>query len=53
MYVNNAELKKPHVKGFMEYAIQNQQQIAEAAKIVPMSAEQQEKSSSAITSAAG
>ena len=48
MYVNNAELKKPEVKGFVQYAIDNQQQISEAAKIVPLSAEQQEKSKQAL-----
>jgi phosphate transport system substrate-binding protein len=53
MYVSNAELKKPEVKGFMEYAINNQQQVSELAKIVPMSAEQQDKSLQAVTSAAG
>ena len=53
MYVNNAELKKPEVKGFLQYAVDNQQTVSEAAKIVPMSTEQQDKSKQAITAAAG
>ena len=53
MYVNNAELKKPEVKGFLEYAVDNQQTISEAAKIVPMNSDQQSKSKQAITSGAG
>ena len=48
MYVSDAEMKKPAVKGFLQYAVDNQQQVAEAAKIVPMSSQQQEKSRQAI-----
>ena len=48
MYVSNAELKKPEVKGFVQYAVDNQQQISEAAKIVPLSPDQQSKAKQAL-----
>ena len=42
MYPSEDALKKPEVKAFMDFLIANQQKIAEAAKIVPMSPEQAE-----------
>ena len=40
MYPSERALRKPHVRAFMEFVLENQQQIAEAAQIVPMTAEQ-------------
>ena len=48
MYVSKKALARPEVKGFVTFAVDQQQTIAEAAKIVPMSAEQAEKSKQAI-----
>jgi phosphate transport system substrate-binding protein len=42
MYPSEDALKKPEVKAFMDFIASNQQKIAEAAKIVPMSPEQAE-----------
>jgi len=42
MYPSEDALKKPEVKAFMDFITANQQKIAEAAKIVPMSPEQAE-----------
>lgn len=40
MYPNAEKLKRPELKGFMDFVVANQQRIAEAAKIVPMTQEQ-------------
>jgi phosphate transport system substrate-binding protein len=40
MYPKSASLAKPHVKAFMDFVVANQQAIAEAAKIVPLTTEQ-------------
>ncbi len=40
MYPSDEAMRRPEVKGFMSFVAQNHQQIAEAAKIVPMSEEQ-------------
>ena len=42
MYPSQASLTdKPQVKGFMDYTIDNAAEIAETAKIVPLTTEQQ------------
>ena len=48
MYVSKKALARPEVKGFVDYAVAQQQTIAEASKIVPMSAEQAGKAKQAI-----
>jgi phosphate transport system substrate-binding protein len=40
MYPKSASLAKPHVKAFMDFVVANQDKIAEAAKIVPLTPEQ-------------
>ena len=44
MYPSEKALQRPEVKEFMSFVLENQQEIAEAAKIVPMTAEQVAKS---------
>jgi phosphate transport system substrate-binding protein len=51
MYPNLTELKKPATKGFMDFTLENQQKIAEASKIVPMTPEQAEKAKTDLTQA--
>ncbi len=46
MYPSDKALKKPEVKAFMDFVIENQDKIAKAAKIVPMNAEQATESQS-------
>ncbi len=48
MYPSEKALKKPEVKAFLEYITANYQEIAEVAKIVPMSEEQATEAKSAI-----
>ena len=43
MYPKSASIAKPHVKAFMDFVVANQDKIAEAAKIVPLTAEQATK----------
>jgi phosphate transport system substrate-binding protein len=50
MYPSDKSLAKPHVKAFMDYVLENQESIAEAAQIVPMTAEQTEKGKQAVGS---
>jgi phosphate transport system substrate-binding protein len=40
MYPSDAAIAKPHVKAFMDFVLENQEAIAKAANIVPMTAEQ-------------
>jgi ABC-type phosphate transport system substrate-binding protein len=40
MYPSAKAMKRPEVKAFMDFVIANQDQIAKAAKIVPMTSEQ-------------
>jgi phosphate transport system substrate-binding protein len=40
MYPSEKALQRPEVKAFMDYVVQNYQQIAEASQIVPMNSEQ-------------
>ena len=44
MYPSDKAMQKPEVKAFMDFVLKNQQQIAEAAQIVPMTEEQASKS---------
>jgi phosphate transport system substrate-binding protein len=44
MYPSDKALKRPEVKAFMDYVMENYEAISEAAQIVPMSAEQADKS---------
>jgi phosphate transport system substrate-binding protein len=40
MYPNEKSIKKPQVKAFLDYVVKNQDKIAKAAKIVPMTSAQ-------------
>ena len=51
MYPKAASLAKPHVKAFMDFVVANQEKIAEAAKIVPLTAEQASKAKTDLQSA--
>ena len=44
MYPSATALKKPEVKAFMDFVIKNQDKIAKAAKIVPMTSQQAQQS---------
>ena len=48
MYVTDRALRKPHVKAFMDFAVESQQEIAEAAQIVPMTSEQADEGKQAL-----
>jgi phosphate transport system substrate-binding protein len=48
MYPSTKALKRPEVKAFMDFVIENYQPIAEAAQIVPMSQEQADKAKAAV-----
>jgi phosphate transport system substrate-binding protein len=50
MYPSTKALKRPEVKAFLDYVVENYQPIAEASQIVPMSTEQADKSKSALGS---
>jgi phosphate transport system substrate-binding protein len=50
MYPSAKALKRPEVKAFLDYIEENYEAIAEAAQIVPMSAEQADKSKAALGS---
>jgi phosphate transport system substrate-binding protein len=51
MYPKAASLAKPHVKAFMDFIVANQDKIAEAAKIVPLTPEQVTKSKAELAKA--
>jgi phosphate transport system substrate-binding protein len=51
MYPSSKSLARPEVKGFMDFIVENQQAIAEAAKIVPMTTEQATKSGENVKAA--
>jgi phosphate transport system substrate-binding protein len=51
MYPKSASLAKPHVKAFMDFIVANQDKIAEAAKIVPLTAEQATEAKSELQKA--
>jgi len=48
MYPSEEALEKPHVKAFMDFVLANQQVIAEAAQIVPLTEDQAAESKSAL-----
>ncbi|HET8821938.1 MAG TPA: PstS family phosphate ABC transporter substrate-binding protein [Thermoleophilaceae bacterium] len=48
MYPSAKAIKRPEVKAFMDYVVENYQPIAEASQIVPMSQEQADKAKSAL-----
>jgi len=50
MYPSDKGLAKPEVKAFMDFVLENQQQIAESAQIVPMTEEQAGKSTEELGS---
>ena len=50
MYPSANALKKPEVKAFMDYVVENYQAIAEAAQIVPMSQPQADEAKTALGS---
>jgi phosphate transport system substrate-binding protein len=53
MYPSATAIKRPEVKAFMDYINKNQETIAKAAKIVPMTSAQASKAKSALSSAEG
>src|ERR687895_653730 len=48
MYPSTKALKRPEVKAFVDYVVENYDSIAEASQIVPMSQEQADKAKSAV-----
>ena len=50
MYPSTKALKRPEVKAFLDYVLENQQAIAEASQIVPMNTEQSDKAKTALGS---
>ena len=48
MYPSQKALARPEVKAFMDFVVANQQQIAEAANIVPMTPQQADRSRQAL-----
>jgi phosphate transport system substrate-binding protein len=53
MYPSAKAMKRPEVKGFMDFVLANQDAIAKAAKIVPMTDEQATAAKDALTKAEG
>jgi phosphate transport system substrate-binding protein len=51
MYPSSKAIARPEVKAFMEFAVANQADIAEAAKIVPLTDEQAAKAKAALQAA--
>jgi phosphate transport system substrate-binding protein len=51
MYPSEKAMSRPEVKAFMEFVVANQQQIAEASKIVPLTQEQVSKAKTELQSA--
>ena len=50
MYPSTKALKRPEVKAFLDYVLENQQAIAEASQIVPMNTEQADGAKTALGS---
>ena len=48
MYPAKSAIEKPQVKAFLDFTLENQQAIAEAAKIVPMTEEQASEAQSSL-----
>jgi len=53
MYPSKEAMAKPHVKAFMDFIVANQQAIAEAAQIVPLTEEQATEAQSSLSSLEG
>ena len=53
MYPSTKALKRPEVKAFMDYIVENQQDIADASQIVAMNQEQADKAKAAAWAASG
>ena len=53
MYPSAEAIAKPEVKAFMDFVVANQQAIAEAAQIVPLTEEQATEAQSALTELEG
>jgi phosphate transport system substrate-binding protein len=53
MYPSKEAMAKPHVKAFMDFIVANQQPIAEAAQIVPLTEEQTSKAESDLQTLEG
>jgi phosphate transport system substrate-binding protein len=53
MYPSREAIAKPHVKAFMDFVIANQQAIAEAAQIVPLTSDQATEAESALSQLEG
>jgi phosphate transport system substrate-binding protein len=53
MYPSAEALAKPHVKAFMDFIVANQQAIAEASQIVPLTEEQATEAESALAELEG
>ena len=53
MYPSKEAIAKPEVKAFMDFVMANQQAIAEAAQIVPLTEEQATEAQSALTELEG
>jgi phosphate transport system substrate-binding protein len=53
MYPSDKALKKPEVKAFMDFVVENYQALAEASQIVPMNQGQADKAKTALGSQAG
>ena len=51
MYPSEKSLAKPQVKGFMDYTIQNQDEIAKTAQIVPLTSAQADKAAQDLKAA--
>jgi phosphate transport system substrate-binding protein len=52
MYASSKALQRPEVKAFVDYVLENQRQIAEAAQMVPMTDQQTEEAQTALSGAA-
>ena len=48
MYPSTKALKRPEVKAFMDYVLENQQAIADASQIVAMNEEQATEATTAL-----
>jgi phosphate transport system substrate-binding protein len=53
MYPSDEALRRPEVKAFVDFYVENQDQIAEQAQFVPMTDEQAQKSSDKLAELAG
>jgi phosphate transport system substrate-binding protein len=53
MYPSDKALQRPEVKAFMEFVVNNQEAIAKASKIIPMTTEQAQESKTEVDKLAG